>query len=107
MGAIGNSSCGDMMTMWLRFKEHQGRRVIDRATFEAFGCETAIALASRATEIVRGKTVAEAMQLTGQDFAGSPEPLPPIKVHCAQLVEGALRAALLAGPKPGDPSITA
>ena len=91
------------MTLWLRFKDDQGRKTIDRATFESFGCETAIGLAGRATEILRGKTVAEALRLSGQEFAGDLGPLPPIKVHCAQLVEGALRAALAGVSDAGAP----
>jgi len=68
--------------------------VIDRATFQSFGCETAIAVASLATELIRGKTVEEALSLKTEELAGELGPLPPMKIHCAQLVEGALRSAL-------------
>jgi Flp pilus assembly protein TadB len=71
--------------------------VIDRATFQTFGCETAIAVASVATELLAGKTAQEAMDLSGEDLAAPLGALPPMKIHCAQLVEGALRNALEAG----------
>ncbi|MBI5387847.1 MAG: iron-sulfur cluster assembly scaffold protein [Verrucomicrobia bacterium] len=94
VGMVGNAECGEMMTLWLKFRQEAGRRVIDRATFESFGCETAIGMAARATELLRGRTVEEALALPPSDLVGAEGPLPPIKIHCAQLVEGALRAAL-------------
>jgi nitrogen fixation protein NifU and related proteins len=103
VGTVGNASCGEAMTMWLHFKNDHGRKTIDRASFESFGCETAISLASRATDMLRGKTVEEALQLSGEEFAGDLGPLPPIKVHCGQLVEGALRAALTTPRDAGAP----
>jgi nitrogen fixation protein NifU and related proteins len=80
--------------MWVKFKEEDGRKVIDRATFQTFGCQTAIAVASVATELLAGKTVDEAMSMSGRDLAAPLGALPPVKIHCAQLVEGALRSAL-------------
>jgi NifU-like protein involved in Fe-S cluster formation len=94
IGTVGNSECGEMLRMWVKFKEENGKRVIDRATFQSFGCETAIAVASLATELIRGKTAAEALALKTEELAGELGPLPPMKIHCAQLVEGALRSAL-------------
>ena len=94
VGTVGSPNCGDMVRMWIKFKEENGKRVIDRATFQTFGCETAIAVASLATELVKGKTAEEAMALSGADLAGSLGPLPPMRIHCGQLVEGALRNAL-------------
>lgn len=94
VGTVGNSSCGEFMRMWVKFKEQNGRKVIDRATFQSFGCETAIAVASLATELIRGKTANEALAMSGGDLAGELGPLPPMKIHCAELVEGALRSAL-------------
>lgn len=94
IGTVGNSDCGEMLRMWVKFKEENGRRVIDRATFQSFGCETAIAVASLATELIRGKTAEEALSLKTEELAGELGPLPPMKIHCAQLVEGALRSAL-------------
>ena len=94
VGTVGNPDCGEMLRMWVKFKEENGRKVIDRATFQSFGCETAIAVASLATELIRGKTAAEALALKTDELAGELGPLPPMKIHCAQLVEGALRSAL-------------
>jgi nitrogen fixation NifU-like protein len=94
VGTVGNSSCGEFMRIWVKFKEQNGRKVIDRATFQSFGCETAIAVASLATEMIRGKSANEALAMSGGDLAGDLGPLPPMKIHCAELVEGALRSAL-------------
>ena len=94
VGTVGSEDCGDMLRMWVKFKEVNGKRVIDKATFQTFGCETAIAVASLATELISGKTVEEALTMSGDDLAAPLGPLPPLKIHCAQLVEGALRSAL-------------
>jgi nitrogen fixation NifU-like protein len=94
VGTVGNAGCGEMLRMWIRFKDEHGRKVIDRATFQSFGCETAIAVASLATELIRGKTAEEALTLPTETLAGELGPLPPMKLHCAQLVEGALHSAL-------------
>src|ERR1700752_1908541 len=102
VGTVGNSDCGEMLRMWVKFKEQNGRKVIDRATFQSFGCETAIAVASLATELIRGKTAEEALSLKTEERAGELGPLPPMKIHCAQLVEGALPPAL--EPQASSPS---
>ena len=94
VGTVGNADCGEMLRLWVKFKEQNGKKVIDRATFQSFGCETAIAVASLATELIRGKTSEEALALKTEELAGELGPLPPMKIHCAQLVEGALRSAL-------------
>ena len=103
VGTVGNSDCGEMLRMWVKFKQQGGKKVIDRATFQSFGCETAIAVASLATELIRGKTAEEALSLKNEELAGELGPLPPMKIHCAQLVEGALRSAL-EPPDPATPS---
>ena len=100
VGTVGSPNCGDMVRMWIKFKEENGRKVIDRATFQTFGCETAIAVASLATELIKGKTPEEAMALSGEDLAADLGPLPPMRIHCGQLVEGALRNALTEGAAP-------
>src|SRR5438034_3925845 len=97
VGTVGNADCGEMRRLWVKFKQQDGRKIIDRATFQSFGCETAIAVASLATELIRGKTPQEALELKTEELAGELGPLPPMKIHCAQLVEGALRSAL--GPE--------
>lgn len=95
VGTVGSTNCGDMLRLWIKFKEEKnGRRVIDRATFQSFGCQTAIAVASVATELIRGKTPEEALSLSGEELSAPLGALPPMKIHCAQLVEEALRSAL-------------
>jgi len=94
VGTVGSPDCGDMMRMWLKFSEKDGKKVIDRASFQAFGCQTAIAVASMATQLLKGKTAEEARHLSAQELAGELGTLPPMKIHCGQLVEGALRNAL-------------
>jgi nitrogen fixation NifU-like protein len=107
VGTVGSADCGDMLRMWVKFKEEGGRKVIDRATFQTFGCQTAIAVASVATEMLAGKTVAEAQSMSGADLAAPLGALPPVKIHCAQLVEGALRSALSGeSKKESEPQIS-
>jgi len=109
VGTVGSEGCGDMLRMWVKFRDEDGRRVIDRATFQSFGCQTAIAVASLATQMIAGKTASEALSLSGEDLSGSLGPLPPMKVHCAQLVENALKSALssepVATPAAGAPTL--
>jgi nitrogen fixation NifU-like protein len=103
VGTVGSADCGDMLRMWVKFTtDEKGRKIIDRATFQTFGCETALAVASVATELIAGKTVDEALNLSGTDLSAPLGPLPPMKIHCAQLVEGALRQALAPDSKPGS-----
>jgi nitrogen fixation NifU-like protein len=95
VGTAGSADCGDMLRMWVKFRiDEKGRKVIDRATFQTFGCETALAVASVATELIAGRTVDEALAMDGMELSAPLGPLPPMKIHCAQLVEGALRDAL-------------
>ena len=100
VGTAGSGDCGDMLRMWIKFKDEGGRRVIDRATFQSFGCQTAIAVASMATELIKGKTPQEALAMSGGELSAPLGPLPPMKIHCAQLVEGALKNALDGTPMP-------
>src|SRR5688572_25709934 len=104
VGTVGSPDCGDMLRMWVKFKEQDGKKVIDRATFQTFGCETAIAVASVATELIAGKTVEEALSMSGADLSAPLGALPPMKIHCAQLVEGALRSALAPQSVPTAPT---
>lgn len=97
IGTVGNSECGEMLRMWIKYKEDRGRKIIDKATFQSFGCETAIAVASLATELIKGKTAEEALSMKTDQLAGELGPLPPMKIHCAELVQGALRSALEPG----------
>src|SRR6202165_6290310 len=83
VGTVGSEDCGDMLRMWVKFKEVDGKRVIDKATFQTFGCETALAVASVATELIAGKTVEEALSLSGAELSAPLGALPPMKIHCA------------------------
>jgi nitrogen fixation NifU-like protein len=98
IGTAGSADCGDMLRMWIKFREEGGKKVIDKATFQTFGCETAIAVASLATQLIQGKTPEEAMAMDGVALSAPLGPLPPMRIHCAQLVEGALRQALSGAP---------
>src|ERR1700685_1705807 len=84
VGAAGSAGCGDMIRLWLKFKEQSGKKVIDQATFQSFGCQTAIAVASMATEMIRGKTREEALAMSPEELAPGLGPLPPVKIHCSQ-----------------------
>lgn len=104
VGTVGSPDCGDMLRMWIKFKEENGRKIIDRASFQSFGCQTAIAVASVATELLAGKTVDEAKSMSGEELAAPLGALPPVRIHCAQLVEGALRNALSDDKQAAAPS---
>ena len=105
VGTVGSPDCGDMLRMWLKFTEKDGKKVIDRATFQSFGCQTAIAVASMATELLKGKTIEQARALSAQELSGELGALPPMKIHCGQLVEGALRSALDGGTPNTQPTV--
>ncbi|MFZ4763693.1 MAG: iron-sulfur cluster assembly scaffold protein [Roseimicrobium sp.] len=94
VGTVGSPDCGDMVRMWIKYREQDGRKVIDKATFQSFGCQTAIAVASMATQLIQGKSREEALQMSAEELSQPLGPLPPMKIHCGQMVEGALKAAL-------------
>jgi nitrogen fixation NifU-like protein len=94
VGTVGSPDCGDMVRMWIKYKDQDGKKVIDRASFQSFGCQTAIAVASLATQLIRGKTKEEALHMSADELSAPLGPLPPMKIHCGQMVEGALKAAL-------------
>ncbi|MCE9518963.1 MAG: iron-sulfur cluster assembly scaffold protein [Verrucomicrobia bacterium] len=94
VGTVGSPDCGDMVRLWIKYKEHDGQKVIDKASFQSFGCQTAIAVASMATQMILGKTREEALQMKADELSAPLGPLPPMKIHCGQMVEGALKAAL-------------
>ena len=99
VGTVGSPDCGDMVRMWIKYREKDGKKVIDKASFQSFGCQTAIAVASIATELIRGKTKEEALAMKADDLSRPLGALPPMKIHCGQMVEGALKAALEAESK--------
>ena len=91
VGRVGNPVCGDMMEMSLKIQDD----VITDIKFRTFGCGAAIATSSIATELIKGKTIAEALELTNQAIAEALGGLPPIKMHCSVLAADALKAALV------------
>ena len=90
VGRVGNPICGDIMEMQLRIKEG----VIVDAKFKTLGCGAAIATSSMATEMIKGKTIEEALKLTNQAVAEALDGLPPVKMHCSVLAEDAVKAAI-------------
>jgi len=94
VGTVGSPDCGDMVRLWIKYKDQGGQKVIDKASFQSFGCQTAIAVASMATQMILGKTREEALKMDAGELSKPLGPLPPMKIHCGQMVEGALKAAL-------------
>jgi nitrogen fixation NifU-like protein len=90
VGQVGNPKCGDIMKMYLKIEDN----VIVDAKFRTFGCGAAVATSSMATELVKGKTVDEALKITNQAVAEALDGLPPIKMHCSNLAEEAIKAAI-------------
>ena len=90
VGEVGNAKCGDIMTMYLKI---DGDTISD-VKFETFGCGSAIASSSMATELIKGKPVSEALQLTNKAVAEALDGLPAHKLHCSVLAEEAIKAAL-------------
>lgn len=90
VGEVGNPTCGDIMKMYLKIKDG----VITDVKFKTFGCGAAIATSSMATEMVKGKTIEEALKLTNKAVMEALDGLPPVKVHCSVLAEQAIKAAL-------------
>ena len=91
VGTVGNAKCGDIMRMFLDIDENG---IIREAKFKTFGCGAAIATSSMATEMVKGKSLEEALKLTNKAVAEALDGLPPVKMHCSVLAEEALRSAI-------------
>lgn len=90
VGTVGNAKCGDIMKIYIKVEND----VIVDVKFKTFGCGAAIATSSRATEMVMGKTIEEALKITNAMVAESLGGLPPVKMHCSVLAEEALHAAI-------------
>ena len=90
VGEVGNAKCGDIMKMYLKIEDE----IIKDVKFETFGCGSAIASSSMATELIKGKPVADAMKLTNKAVAEALDGLPDYKMHCSVLAEEAIRSAL-------------
>lgn len=98
-GTVGNPVCGDMMTMYIKVRDDR----IDDIKFKTFGCGAAIATSSMTTELAKGKTLDEALEISRQDVAEALDGLPPVKMHCSNLAADALHEAIKSykekGPK--------
>ena len=90
IGEVGNAKCGDIMKMYLKIDDD----IITDVKFETFGCASAIASSSMATELIKGKPVKDAMELTNKAVAEALDGLPDYKMHCSVLAEEAIQAAL-------------
>ena len=90
VGTVGNAKCGDIMRIYLKIENG----IIEDVKFKTFGCGAAVATSSMATELVKGKSVREAMEVTNKAVMEALDGLPPVKVHCSCLAEEALHAAL-------------
>ena len=91
VGTVGNAKCGDIMQISLRINDEG---IIEDVGFKTFGCGAAIATSSMATEMIKGKSIEEAMQLSNSAVVEALEGLPPAKIHCSVLAEEAVKAAL-------------
>lgn len=90
IGEVGNSRCGDIMKMYIKVENN----IIVDVSFKTFGCGAAIATSSMATELIKGKSVDDALKLTNKAVMEALDGLPPVKVHCSVLAEQAIKAAL-------------
>lgn len=90
LGEVGNAHCGDIMRLTIRVKDG----IIEEALFKTFGCAAAVATSSMITEMVRGKSLEEARQVTDEAVAEALDGLPPVKMHCSNLAAEALQAAI-------------
>ena len=92
VGTVGNAKCGDIMRMYLDIDEDT--KIIKECKFKTFGCGAAVATSSMATELVKGKTIYEALEVTNKAVMEALDGLPPVKVHCSLLADEAIHAAL-------------
>ncbi len=91
VGEVGNAKCGDIMRIYLKIDDNG---IITDVKFKTFGCGAAIATSSMATEMIKGKSIAEALSLTNKAVVEALDGLPPIKVHCSVLAEEAVKSAI-------------
>jgi nitrogen fixation NifU-like protein len=90
IGKVGNPVCGDLMTIYIKVENN----VITDIKFKTFGCGAAIATSSMVTELVKGKTIEDALKITNKDVAEELDGLPPLKMHCSLLAEEGIKAAI-------------
>lgn len=91
VGMVGNAKCGDIMQMFIKVNDEG---IIEDVGFKTFGCGAAVATSSMATELIKGKSVDEALKLTNNAVVEALEGLPPVKIHCSVLAEEAIKAAI-------------
>ncbi len=94
IGEIGNPVCGDVMKVYLKIGKRNGKEFIEDIKFQTFGCAAAIASSSMISELVKGKTLKEAMKITRDDVADALGGLPPLKLHCSNLAADAFHEAI-------------
>lgn len=94
VGEVGNPTCGDLMYIYIKVKEEDGKEIIDDVSFQTFGCAAAIATSSMVTEMAKGKSLDEGLEITRADVAANLDGLPPIKMHCSNLAADGLHEAI-------------
>lgn len=90
IGEVGNSRCGDIMKMYMTIKDN----IIVDVKFQTFGCGAAVATSSMVTELIKGKSVEQALEISNKQVAEALDGLPPVKMHCSNLAESAVKAAI-------------
>ena len=90
IGEMGNAKCGDILKIYMKIENN----IIENVSFKTFGCGAAIATSSMATELIKGKSIEEALQLTNKAVVEALDGLPPVKVHCSVLAEQSIKAAI-------------
>ena len=90
VGEVGNARCGDIMKMYMTIKDN----IIVDVKFQTFGCGAAVATSSMITELIKGKTIEEALDISNKQVAEALDGLPPVKMHCSNLAESAVKAAI-------------
>ena len=94
VGTVGHPSCGDIVRIYIKVEDKGGKKFISQVKFKTFGCTTAIATSSIATELIKGKTIDEVLAIKNEEVAEALGGLPPIKMHCSVLAEDAIKAAV-------------
>ena len=94
VGEVGNPTCGDLMYIYIKVGEENGKEIIENISFQTFGCAAAIATSSMVTELAKGRTLDVALRITKKDVADSLDGLPPIKMHCSNLAAEALTLSI-------------
>jgi len=94
VGEVGNPSCGDYITIYIKVRKKNGKEIIKNITFQAFGCTAAIATSSMVTELAKGKTLEESLKISKKDVVDALDGLPPIKAYCSNLATEGLHEAI-------------